>query len=461
MKFRFKFLVLLLFLAACGKTTKNEQPVAENPNQELYKQIMEVHDEIMPRMEDIYNMQTGLEDKIENTANIGSAREKELEQVILNLDSASGSMKSWMQNFDPQTDSADQAKSRGYLLSELEKVKQVRDFVTQSIAQAELELNKKEVILGKKASSTQKNSGKEKEPTPVVVIMPTPVIENPKVVPIVTQPVVKELPKKDSVVSKPKTVAKADSSITKPNAVKPLEKKPDGKPFYFKLVNAESGNKVSGEVHIVEAKATQYLGVKGNELVYLTKPKNAAGVYQVAIQAPGYRPAKLVFNYQDPLSVSSGVGEQQETIITFELSLTKKGDYIDFNEVRFFRNTTILEPHSQIELNGLVDLMKENDGYKVKIHGHCNGDDSRPVTTLGTSTNFFALDPAHNKKETMTAKKLTELRAETVKNYLASQGINADRLSIKGQGGKMMIYPRTSTLANRNDRVEVEVLRGR
>ncbi len=461
MKSSFKFLVLLLFLAACGKTTKNEQPVAENPNQELYKQIMEVHDEIMPRMEDIYNLQNGLGDKIENSANIGLAREKELEQVILNLDSASGSMKSWMQNFDPQTDSADQAKSRDYLLSELGKVKQVRDFVTQNIAQAELELNKTEVILGKKASPTPKNSGKEKEPTPVVVIKPTPVIENPKVEPIVTQPVVKELPKKDSVVSKPKTIAKADSSTTKPNVVKPLEKKPDGKPFYFKLVNAESGNKVSGEVHIVEAKATQYLGVKGNELVYLTKPKNVAGVYQVAIQAPGYRPAKLVFTYDDPLAVSSGVGEQQETIITFELVLAKRGDYIDFNDVRFFRNTTILEPHSQVELDGLVDLMKENEGYKVKIHGHCNGDDSRPVTTLGTSTNVFALDPAHNKKETMTAKKLTELRAETVKNYLASQGINADRLSIKGQGGKMMIYPRTSTLANRNDRVEVEVLKGR
>ena len=134
---------------------------------------------------------------------------------------------------------------------------------------------------------------------------------------------------------------------------------------------------------------------------------------------------------------------------------------MNFNDVRFLRNTTILEPHSLVELNGLVDLMKENENYKIKIHGHCNGDDSRPVTTLGSSTNIFALDPSHNKKETMTAKRLTELRAETVKNYLVSQGIVADRLSIKGEGGKMMIYPRTSTLANRNDRVEIEVLKSR
>jgi outer membrane protein OmpA-like peptidoglycan-associated protein len=458
MKSASKFLVLLLLLAACGKTTKNEQPVGENPNQALYKQVMEVHDEIMPKMEIIYNLKDGIEEKIENTANIGNAREQQLEQVILNLDSASNSMMNWMQNFDPLTDSADQAKAREYLLVELEKVKQVREFITANITQAELELNKKETIL-KKTTATTKKPGKEA--TPIAVVKPTPVvIEEKKEEPVVIQPVIKEVPKKDSVISKPKPVV-VDSASAKANVVKPVVKKPDGKPFYFKLVNAESGHPVTGEVHIVEAKATQYLGVKGNELVYLVKPKNLAGVYQVAIQAPGYQPEKLVFNYEDPLPLSSGVGDQQETIFTFELTRAKKGDYIDFNDVRFFRNTTILEPHSQTELNGLVDLLKENENYKIKIHGHCNGDDSRTVTTLGTSTNIFALDPAHNKKETMPAKRLTELRAETVKNYLVSNGIEADRLSIKGQGGKMMIYPRTSTLANRNDRVEIEVLKSK
>ena len=457
MKSASKFLILILLVAACGKTTKNEQPIGENSNQALYKQVMEVHDEIMPKMEVIYNLKEGLEEKIENTANIGNVREQQLKQVILNLDSASGSMRSWMQNFDPLTDSADQAKAREYLLLELEKVKQVREFITENIAQAESELNRKETILNKKTTATTKKSGKEAAP---ILVKPTPVIEEKKEEPVVIQPVIKEVPKKDSIISKPKPVV-VDSATTNANVVKPVVKKPDGKPFYFKLVNSESGNKVSGEVHIVEAKATQYLGVKGNELVYLVKPKNVAGVYQVAIQAPGYQPEKLVFNYEDPLPLSSGAGDQQETIFTFELTRAKKGDYIDFNDVRFFRNTTILEPHSQVELNGLVDLLKEDENYKIKIHGHCNGDDSRPVTTLGTSTNIFALDPSHNKKETMPAKKLTELRAETVKNYLVSQGIEADRLSIKGQGGKMMIYPRTSTLANRNDRVEVEVLRGR
>jgi outer membrane protein OmpA-like peptidoglycan-associated protein len=80
---------------------------------------------------------------------------------------------------------------------------------------------------------------------------------------------------------------------------------------------------------------------------------------------------------------------------------------------------------------------------------------------LGTSSTIFALDPAQNGKETVTAMKLTELRAEAVKNYLVSQGIEDGRISTKGEGGKMMIYPVTSTLANYNDRVEIEVLKGK
>ncbi|MBK5280419.1 MAG: OmpA family protein [Bacteroidia bacterium] len=456
MKSHYKFLIFLFVLSGCGKSG-SEKPVEENPNKALYDQVMEVHDEIMPKMEVIYNLKESLEERIENTANIGKTRGQQLEQTILNLDSARGSMLHWMQNFEPLSDSLDQEKARDYLLTELERVKQIREFITENITQAESVLSQKEAKGNKKASNKIAKVEKETAPTPIVV-KPAPIKEQKPVEPVVVPPV-KELPKKDSITSKP--IVKVDSSANKMVAVKPVEKKPDGKPFYFNLVNAESGNKVSGEVHVVEAKATQYLGYKGNELVYLTKPRNVAGVYIVSIAAPGYRPEKLVFNYEDPLPVSSGVGEQQEIIITFEMTHAKRGDYIDFNEVRFFRNSTILEPHSQNELNGLVDLMKENENYKIKIHGHCNGDDSRPIITLGTSTDIFNLDPTHNKRETATAKRLTELRAETVRDYLVSQGIELDRLSIKGEGGKMMIYPRTSTLANRNDRVEIEVLKGR
>lgn len=463
MKSLTKLLFILLLLSACSKPSENANlKTPDSLNQVLYGQVMEVHDEITPNMEKIYKLKQSIEEQIANTPNLTSTHEQELERVVTNLDSASNSMLNWMQKFSPLPDSADVLQARTYLETELERVKNVRSLINERIAQAETELAKELAIKDKKTSkSTIKPAKKEVQPTtpPVVVEVPksepvTKELEEP----IVFEPIIREAPKNDSITTASATGA--DSSSLKKIVAKPTEKAPSGKPFYFKLVNSESGSPVTGEVHIVEAKATQYQGFKGNELIYLVPPKNVAGIYQATIQAPGYKPAKLVFNYKDPTPVSSGVGEKQEVIVTFELIRAKKGDYIDFNEVRFFRNTTILEPQSQSELNGLVNLMKEGP-YKVRIHGHCNGDGSRAVITQGTSTNIFALDPAHNKKETLEAKQLTELRAEVVKNYIVSHGIEADRLSIKGQGGKMMIYPRTSTLANRNDRVEVEVLKSK
>lgn len=284
------------------------------------------------------------------------------------------------------------------------------------------------------------------EPPAVVEPEPEPVVEPPVVI--------EEPPKKDSVI-----VEEVKPAIDSTTLVKPVEeKKPEGKPFLFKLTNAQSGNEVMGEVHVQEsAKASQYQAFKGNELVYLQPPRNGGGTYQVSIQAPGYKPVKVNINYNDPGASSSGKGEHEEFIVPFELKSAKKGDYIDFNNVRFFRNSAILEPESQSELDGLVALMNENKKYKIKIHGHSNGNGTRDIITMGTSQNYFALDAAANKRESATAMKLTEYRAEVVRDYLVSQGIDVKRIATKGEGGKMMIYPGTSTLANYNDRVEIEV----
>ncbi len=79
--------------------------------------------------------------------------------------------------------------------------------------------------------------------------------------------------------------------------------------------------------------------------------------------------------------------------------------------------------------------------------------------TMGTSTNFFAMDPAANKKETISSKDLSYARAETVRAYLVQQGIENDRITLKGEGGKVPIYPEGGTLGQYNDRVEVEFIK--
>lgn len=288
----------------------------------------------------------------------------------------------------------------------------------------------------------------EKEPEPIVT-QPEPVIEKP--VEVVPAPA--EEPKADSVAMPP---------AVEPATVEPVViEKPAGKPFVFRMTSEATGNEITGEIHVLESgKATQYQSFRSNETVYLLPPKNRAATYQIITFAPGYKEMKRTINYADPAASASETGPNQEFVISLPLVRVKTGDYIEFSNVRFFQNTAILQPDSKNELDGLVQLMNENAKYKINIHGHVNGEGNRDIVSKGNSTEFFDTNN-DNLKENANAKRLSQLRADIVKEYLVSQGINESRIQTKGEGGKQLIYPKGSTLASRNDRVEVEIKKGR
>ncbi len=276
-----------------------------------------------------------------------------------------------------------------------------------------------------------------------------------------TQPVAKEAPPviKKAIETKP-TVStpekppppKADSATAK----KP-ELKSKGKPYYFKVVRKEDGKEISSSLQLQEAiGATQYQLVKSGEVVYLEAPKNRRGSYTIVAMLPGYRQSSLVFVYTNP---PIQTGPNNEEIITLTLDKARAGDYIDFNNVRFFLNTSLMRPVSKNELDELANLLKENVNYKIRIYGYCNGTHDRESYTKGTSPEFFALDSKGNKKETISSKELSLARAETVKEYLTQQGIEGSRLRTKGEGGKVPLYPEGGTLGQYNDRVEVEFVK--
>ena len=64
----------------------------------------------------------------------------------------------------------------------------------------------------------------------------------------------------------------------------------------------------------------------------------------------------------------------------------------------------------------------------------------------------------NNKQTSGSAVELSKLRSETIKRYLVTQGIAADRLEVKGWGGKKMIHDEQHPLAHQNVRVEIEVI---
>ncbi len=112
-------------LLACSK--------AEKP---LYDQVMDIHDEVMPKMNDLYKLKKGLQDSIANTPNISEETKKEFEETILVLDSASNSMMVWMRAFNPP-EQTDKEAFQKYMESELVKVKKMREDVMRALDKAQ------------------------------------------------------------------------------------------------------------------------------------------------------------------------------------------------------------------------------------------------------------------------------------------------------------------------------------
>lgn len=137
----------LLLLTACGKSGNHEHhdqdETTDNPNQALYDQVMDVHNEVMPKSDEIYQLKKEIQDKITSTPNLVADKKKQLDQIIAELDSADHSMMDWMHKFKPLRDSANQELAREYLENEMERIKKVRELINGSLQKAKEELGKK------------------------------------------------------------------------------------------------------------------------------------------------------------------------------------------------------------------------------------------------------------------------------------------------------------------------------
>ena len=236
--------------------------------------------------------------------------------------------------------------------------------------------------------------------------------------------------------------------------------RPAGKPFVFKLVNEATGAPVTGLVRLQEAeRSNQFRPYSANETVYLVPPNNRTGRWYVTCQVVGYRLYKKPINYNNPERDGEiELGAQQEIIFPVKLDRVRRGDYIEMDEVKFFSNASVLMPQSKRELLELLAMMQENPDYKIRLHGHTNGDDGREIIDLGSSTAFFELNGL-NVRRSASAKELSTLRAETIQKYLEANGVATDRVAVKGEGGKQPIFDPRGTNASGNDRVEVEITR--
>jgi outer membrane protein OmpA-like peptidoglycan-associated protein len=125
--------------------------------------------------------------------------------------------------------------------------------------------------------------------------------------------------------------------------------------------------------------------------------------------------------------------------------------------VYFFKDAAIMRPESRFEVNSLLDMLNENAKYRIRIHGHTNGGATGKIISKAKgSDSFFSLN--ETKEGFGSAKKLSQERAEIIKDYLVSKGVDPKRMVIKAWGGKRPIFDKHHSRAQENVRVEIEIL---
>ena len=226
--------------------------------------------------------------------------------------------------------------------------------------------------------------------------------------------------------------------------------------FRFSVYNTQNNKKVAGEVDLVNEAGRKLVSYKGNEVIEVKKV-DASGNIILACEVLGYRKLLFKLNYDNPF-LTDGVtrGENEEAVVPFGLVRLQRGDIAVMYNVYFFKDAAIMRPESLYEINNLLSMMNENEKYKILIHGHTNGNAAGKIITMGESKNYFSLSDTKDGRGS--AKKLSEARAEVIREYMIDQGINPERMEIKAWGGKRPLYDKNHSLAQSNVRVEIEII---
>lgn len=140
-----RILTLGLILTACGQKSHDHSmhdapdTTADDGNASLRDEVMKIHDEVMPKLDNIYQLKEKLKNKIAETPGLAEEKKKQIDATIAKLDSASEGMMIWMRKFDPMSDTLTPEKKTQYLEREKAKITKVREDIYKALEQGEAE----------------------------------------------------------------------------------------------------------------------------------------------------------------------------------------------------------------------------------------------------------------------------------------------------------------------------------
>ncbi|NOT75854.1 MAG: OmpA family protein [Cyclobacteriaceae bacterium] len=152
------------------------------------------------------------------------------------------------------------------------------------------------------------------------------------------------------------------------------------------------------------------------------------------------------------------VEERIKAEVDKQVMATKKGEIGRLDYIFFYKDAAVLRPESKYEVDKLVQILKDNPKEEIRIHGHTNGNDpGKIIKRPPTSKDYFSLDGTV--EDYGSAKKLSELRANEIRDYLIAHGIDKKRMTVKAWGGKKALFKVDDEKAEANVRVEIEIVK--
>ncbi len=233
--------------------------------------------------------------------------------------------------------------------------------------------------------------------------------------------------------------------------------------YRFNVIGATTLKEIPGYVTIIDATRNKAMkSVSTNQIHPLEAPTTQSKEIIALCDIFGYVKEQAKFKIDDPLS-SEDKGMLTETggvaTVKFELQRHKVGDILTMYNVYFYNDAAIMKPESKFELTSLLAMLKENEKLTVRMHGHTNGNDPGKLIKLKPDDHNYFEVTSNNIETVSSAKDLSKERAEIIKKWLVDQGIDEKRMEVKAWGGQKMIYKKTDTMAGKNVRVEVEILK--
>jgi len=142
----FLLLILTTIASSCNSPKSTSEEVAEEPKSEgeiqdeLYQEVIKVHDVGMLKMQTIMNLKTMAIQEADSLRELGdeslAERIETLEQMQVTLEEANNSMMVWIRAFRPVADTVSYEQAMDYLRSEQDKIAEVNDRMDQAIEAA-------------------------------------------------------------------------------------------------------------------------------------------------------------------------------------------------------------------------------------------------------------------------------------------------------------------------------------